>query len=405
MERKTLMLLTVTALLAGAALACRLPLPGRIPTTEAPRELPTATPTPSGPCVIVASGTVSAYSRPSVASGVFGTMQAGESYPVEAKTADGWFGFEPGVAQAANTGLFRLRWVQEGTSGLTIEGDCSSVPVVVGPAAGVCYLMPMGSTPVYESPDVSSPVLATLELNDYVAVIARSTAWARVDLGQGNTGLEGLGWVEESAFNFNGPCDALPEAEGAVATATPGPLRASPRAGGLTCRYGPGMEYAPGGGLRAGVWADVVGRSASGRWVAIALPANPRLKCWLPVDSVNLTGDLMMAAVLPAPAAYVSRVTVVMSPPEASVPCGMFPYTFSVRFEIEVTGPTTVTFRRSRSNGDVAPAETVTFDAYGVQAFDDIYRVGSVGEKWFQVEVLFPNPVVAQGKAVMHCTP
>lgn len=54
------------------------------------------------------------------------------------KTADGWWGFEPGVAQAASSGLFRLRWVLEGTSGLTFGGDCEGVPVVPGPEAGVC---------------------------------------------------------------------------------------------------------------------------------------------------------------------------------------------------------------------------------------------------------------------------
>ncbi len=393
----------------AAALACALPFPtpGVTPpvaTTELPPPAPLS-PTPSGPCTIVAAGEVPAYFRPSVASGVFGTMQAGESYPVEAKTADGWYGFEPGVAQAANTGLFRLRWVQEGTSGLTVEGDCSGVPVVVGPEAGVCYLMPMASTPVYESPDAASAILATLELNDYAAVVARSPGWAQVDLSQGNTGQDVVGWVEESAFNFNGPCEDVPEAGGAAATATPGPLKARSRAGGLTCRFGPGMEYAPGGALPAGEWADVVGRTTAASWLAIALPANPRLRCWLPVDSVDLSGDLMTAPVLPLPVPYVSRVTVVMSPPEATIPCGTFPYTFTVRFEIEVTGPTTVTFRRSLSDGHVAPAETVTFESYGVQAFDDHYRVGSTGPQWFQVEVLSPNSVVAQGTAVMHCTP
>jgi len=365
MKRRRLSLLTGMTVLAAAAMACAIPLPSTAPppTTEA---APTSTSTPSGPCTIVASGDVPVYFRPSVASDVFGTMHAGESYPVEARTADGWYGFGPGVAQAANTGLFRLRWVQEGTSGLAIEGDCSGVSVVVGPEPGVCYLMPMFSTPVYESADAASAVVATLELNDYAAVIARAPGWAQVDLSQGNTGLAVVGWVEESAFNFNGPCDDLPEAGGAAATATPGPLMASSRTGGLTCRFGPGMEYAPGGALGAAEVAEVVGRTASGTWLAIALPANPRLRCWLPVESVNLTGDLMVAPVLPLPVPYVSRVTVTMEPPEATVACNQFPYTFGVRFEIEVTGPTTVTFQRSLSNGSVAPPETFTFESYGV---------------------------------------
>ncbi|MEW6566837.1 MAG: hypothetical protein AB1449_01460 [Chloroflexota bacterium] len=392
-------------MLAAAALACALPGPATttVPTTEA---VPTPTATAAGPCTIVASGDVPVYFRPNLASDVFGSMHAGESYPVVSKTADGWYGFEPGVAQAANTGVFRLRWVLEGTSGVTLEGDCGAVPVVEGPEVGVCYFMPIGSTPVYQSADLSSPVVATLELEDYAAVIARAPGWAQVDLSQGNTGLAVVGWVEESGLNLNGPCDSLPEAGGggAAITATPGPLMARSRSGGLTCRFGPGMEYAPGGALGAEDTAEVVGRNTIGTWLAIALPANPRLRCWLPVESVTLTGDLMAAPILPPPIPYVSRVTVVMDPTEATIPCGTFPYTFGVRFEIEVTGPTTVTFRRSLSDGHVAPTESVTFTSYGMQTFDDYYRVGDAGPKWFQVEVLSPNSVVAQGTATMHCT-
>jgi hypothetical protein len=162
-----------------------------VPATEGP-------PTPtlvSGPCTLFADDFVTVYERPSVASDVFGTMSAGMSEPVEAKTADGWYGFGPGVAQAANTGIVRLRWVQEGTSGLRIEGDCSAVPVVVGPPAGVCFDMPMDTTPVYELPDLSSSVLATLELEDYAAVLGRTAdeLWAQVTWGRATPGWRSWG--------------------------------------------------------------------------------------------------------------------------------------------------------------------------------------------------------------------
>ncbi len=38
-----------------------------------------------------------------------------------------------------------------------------------------------------------------------------------------------------------------------------------------------------------------------------------------------------------------------MEPAEATIACNLFPSTFGVCFEIEVTGPTTVGFRRSLS--------------------------------------------------------
>lgn len=186
---------------------------------------------------------------------------------------------------------------------------------------------------------------------------------------------------------------------------TPGPLTLRGRSGGLTCRFGPGVEYAPGGGVQAGVSALVSGRNVPGDWIAIQLPTHAQLRCWVRAAEVELSGDLAQAPILPAPLPYVSRVTVEMEPDEASISCGTFPYTFNVTFSIEVTGPTTVTFRRMLSDGHVAPVENVSFAAFGVQTFEDYYRVGEEGPKWFRVQVLTPNPITGEGTALMICTP
>ena len=78
----------------------------------------------------------------------------------EGRTADGWLGFDPGVAQAANVGIFRLRW------------------------------------------------------SDYAAVTGKTKEdWARVDLSVGNVGPDLAGWVQEVTLNLNGPCDDLPMVE------------------------------------------------------------------------------------------------------------------------------------------------------------------------------------------------
>jgi hypothetical protein len=141
---------------------------------------------------------------------VFSTQQAGFSTQITAQTADGWLGFEPGVAQAANIGSFRLRWI-EPEAGST-SGDCASLPVVWAPPPGVCFDMPMEPTPVYASPDASSQSVATLEVGQFAAVLGEAEArdWAQVDLGQGNTGLSATGWVDANTLNMNGPCDDLP---------------------------------------------------------------------------------------------------------------------------------------------------------------------------------------------------
>jgi hypothetical protein len=183
--------------------------------TSAP--VPTATETDSGsvpqPCEIIAEGEVTAYARPSSAAMVFGTMYPGLRVRVEGRTADGWLGFEPGVAQAANVGIFRLRWVHE-SSAIRVEGTCDELPELVGPAPAFCFTMPMEEVLVYTEPAASSGVLATLTLGDYAAVLGMTVdAWARVDLSVGNTDLHVSGWVQEATLNLNGPCDRLPTVE------------------------------------------------------------------------------------------------------------------------------------------------------------------------------------------------
>jgi hypothetical protein len=71
------------------------------------------TPTPSpGPCTFTANTAVTAYRLPEVTSNVFGTVSTGDNFEILARTADGWVGFDPGIAQAGNIGLAHHRWVQ-----------------------------------------------------------------------------------------------------------------------------------------------------------------------------------------------------------------------------------------------------------------------------------------------------
>jgi hypothetical protein len=165
---------------------------------------------PSGPCMLIAEQDVTIYKRPYPGAEVFSTLSAGLEVTVDGVTADGWYGFDPGVAQAANIGVFRLRWV-DGSSGVRLEGGCGGVPEMVGPLPGVCFTMPMGDVPVYQNADTSSVVIATLIVNDYAAVLGRTDdGWAQVDLSAGNTGLELTGWIEAATLNMNGPCGDLP---------------------------------------------------------------------------------------------------------------------------------------------------------------------------------------------------
>jgi len=164
----------------------------------------------SGACQLTARGEVTIYRRPSTAADVFSVQPAGFTQTFSARTSNGWLGFDPGVAQAANIGVFRLRWVAPNTQ--TLTGGCNRLPVVWGPPPGICFDMPMQITTVYAAPDTSSAVLATLQVGDFAAITGLNPGgdWAYVDLGKGNTGSTVEGWVDSGSLNVSGPCDSQP---------------------------------------------------------------------------------------------------------------------------------------------------------------------------------------------------
>jgi hypothetical protein len=183
--------------------------------TAALAALPTLT-----ECTFTAAAATTIYQRPSLSADLFFEATAGFAANPQAQTADGWLGFDPAIAQAANTGPFRLRWIPPGSADLS--GDCDHLPTVWGPPAGLCFLMPMAATDVHDQPDAGSPLVTRLTPDNYAAVdgINRDN-WIHVDLGPGNTGFNNSGWVGPDDVNFNGPCD-LP------LSATPAPTVSAP---------------------------------------------------------------------------------------------------------------------------------------------------------------------------------
>ncbi len=83
---------------------------------------------PAEPCAFTANESLTVYRLPDSASDVFGTISTGETFEVLARTAEGWVGFDPGIAQAGNIGLAHHRWV---LLNATISPSClSSVDLV-----------------------------------------------------------------------------------------------------------------------------------------------------------------------------------------------------------------------------------------------------------------------------------
>ena len=84
--------------------------------------------TPQGPCEFTGTTDLTVYRLPVAGSDIFGTLPAGETHEVLARTADGWIGFDPGVAQAGNIGLAHHRWFQ--LNAVVTPSCLSSVPLV-----------------------------------------------------------------------------------------------------------------------------------------------------------------------------------------------------------------------------------------------------------------------------------
>ncbi len=214
-------ILALGSMLSLAALACGLgstatptltPSPAPPTDTATPPGPPTVTPLPSGsgPCLVTTSADVTTYTRPSLLADIFSTVSLPPDLEIASRSADGWLGFDPGVAQAANIGVFRLRWIPPEAT-FTLTGNCAGLPVEPWvPEPGACYEMVMGPVEVHASADPTSAVSATLNVGDFVAILGRTaTGWLFVNGDQANTpGV--IGFISELAMNANGPCDSIP---------------------------------------------------------------------------------------------------------------------------------------------------------------------------------------------------
>lgn len=162
-------------------------------------------------CVLQAEQIGEVYARPSRDAQVFGELTPGFNSPVVARTEDGWVGFDPGIAQAANVGVFRMRWAH--FDDVNLSGDCLSVNALSWiPRPQQCYAMPMEPVTLHTNPGTNASVRGTLEMGQFAGVLGlTSTGWAQLDLSDGNSPLGGIAWMEQSALNMNGTtCDELP---------------------------------------------------------------------------------------------------------------------------------------------------------------------------------------------------
>ena len=174
--------------------------------TESPTQ-PTPTEAGSGePCTVTGAAGVTAYQRPSTQAEIFGQVPDDSPLRVSGLTQEGWMGFDPGVAQAGNIGLFRLRWLPPGSGSL--QGDCDMLPTLPTLPPNVCFTMAMGEEAIHSAASEASPVIGSLQANAYARVVSRTPdGWLELDLSVSSLGMGGPGWNPASSASFNGPCD------------------------------------------------------------------------------------------------------------------------------------------------------------------------------------------------------
>ncbi len=169
-------------------------------------------------CTLVSNAKLPIYLRPSSESSIFAFVEAGDPVEITSETIDGqWFGFDPGVPQAANVGPFRLRYLEANNLGYEVGGPCDNLPKVPLLSPDACYLMAESDTPIYERGNKTSKLITTLHSGDYIPITEKKAGisvkyWLHAVADTTSSVPEGTsGWIPDTSANFNGSsCESLP---------------------------------------------------------------------------------------------------------------------------------------------------------------------------------------------------
>jgi len=166
------------------------------------------------------AASVAIYMQPSLDAEVFATLGNAVLGEVRGRTTDGWYAIDPGVAQAGNVGIYRLRWVRADAP-VVLEGTCGYIPPAnyqappLPPGAADCTLAATADVTVYRQYDVGAGEAGTLPLGATVpAVGITRDGWYAIDAGMPqapNVGLYRLRWISPgAAVTANDACRFLP---------------------------------------------------------------------------------------------------------------------------------------------------------------------------------------------------
>jgi len=114
-----------------------------------------------------------------------------------ARTADGWLGFDPGIPQALNVGIFRLLWLDPAASA-EFSGGCDQLPIVTHPFAPLCAAVPFHDCTalIYAGPATGFEPIAEIGKFGWIEIVDWPLSdWRLVDLAHSSLGASGTGWL------------------------------------------------------------------------------------------------------------------------------------------------------------------------------------------------------------------
>jgi len=205
--------------------------------------------------------------------------------------------------------------------------------------------------------------------------------------------------------DFSGACDA-----GSPPSAAP--MAFAPQ--NLNCRAGDSTAHDVTGFFLQGESAEIVGRNQLSSWIVVPKKTNGG-NCWVSVGLVNIDPNVNLNDLIiilppsppaptptptPVPAApapfTVTAVSVAVSESSFSGSC---PHQFTFTGTITVNTAGTVEFKWLRSDGGIAPSQTLVFTSAGSQQVTTTWTFGGAGKRytdfWQQIEVLAPNSMLS----------
>jgi hypothetical protein len=200
--------------------------------TPPPTFTPTATnPPPPNTCVMNAvspANPVNMYVQPALDNAIWGVLNNVSFVTVVGRTDNGWYAVDPGVAQAVNVGIYRLRWVRTDAAINLSGAPCGTLPILnIGEPLPhndcTVAVQNVANLPVYEQHTLDSAVWAELPQNASAVILGQTApntggavnGWYAIDPGvpqAANVGLYRVRWlpIDPLTTVLSGTCDALP---------------------------------------------------------------------------------------------------------------------------------------------------------------------------------------------------